>query len=160
LDTASKDNPASDAGRRYDSRSEEAVVRLLRVAGILQVRLARMLKHYNLSPAGYDILVVIDDAGGSLPAKAVSERIATASPDLTRLIQRLVAKGWVITKRDPADRRALLVELTGPGRSLIQKVAGPASSLHKQMLGRIKKSDRKDLVRILQTLEDEGSARI
>ena len=148
------------AARGYASRSEEASVRLLSVAGVLQVRLGRVLKHYGLSPATYDILSVLASEGGKLPAKRVQSLIATASPDLTRLLQRLSDQGLIERDRDPADKRAVVVSLTEQGKSLLQQVAGPIESLHKQMLGRIKKGERKELVRILKALEEANEGRV
>ena len=135
-------------------------MRLVRVAGIMQVREARVLKHYGLSPVGHDILTVLRDAGGSLPARRVADAISTASPDLTRLLQRLAAKELIGRERDTRDKRVMLVSLTDAGRDLLQQVAGPIGSLHKQMMGRLKKGERKELVRILAALEEVNATRL
>jgi len=146
--------------RGYASRSEEAAVRLIRVAGLLQVRIARVLKHYDLSPAAHDILTVLRDAGGALPSRRVAAAMSTAAPDLTRLLHRLAGAGLVQRQRDPGDKRIVVVVLTDAGRGKLDAVAGPISSLHKQVMGRLKKGDRKDLVRILQSLESAGESRV
>lgn len=153
-------NDPSDYDRGYASRSEEAAVRLMRVAGMLQVRIGRVLKHYGLSPATHDILTVLRDAGGTLASRRVAEAISTAAPDLTRLVQRLEKAGLVTRGRDAGDKRVVVVTLTDAGRGKLDAVAGPISSLHKQVMGRLKKGERKDLVRILTALEADGLPRI
>ncbi len=151
---------AESVMRAYTSRSEEAAVRLLRVAGLLQVRIGRVLKHYGLSPAAHDVLCVLRDAGGVLASRRVAEAMSSASPDLTRLLRRLEEAGLVGRSQDAKDKRVLMVSLTDAGRLRLDAVAGPMQSLHKQVMGRLKKGDRKDLVRILAELEASGESRV
>lgn len=147
---------AAEGLRSFDSRSEEAAVRLLRTAGLLQVKVARVLRHYGISPVGYDILVVLDGAGGSLRPRQIADAISTASPDLTRLLQRLELQGLVRREKHDGGRRTLRVTLTDDGAAMLVQVAGPVGSLYKQVLGRLEKSDRKQLLRVLRKLEGRG----
>jgi len=157
----SEPTPANPpAPRAFASRSEEAAVRLMRAAGMVQVRLARLLKHYGLSPATYDILRVLADAGGACASRDIARRIATAAPDLTRLLQRLEKAGYIERSRDTTDRRVISVRLTDAGRELLDRTAGPIASLHKQIMGRLKKGERKALVAALRQLEDDGVRRV
>ncbi len=148
------------ATRTFGSRSEEAAIRLMRAAGMVQVRVARLLKHYGLSPATHDILRVLADAGGRCASKDIAQRVATAAPDLTRLLQRLEKAGHIERGRDAEDRRVVTVRLTDTGRALLDQTAGPLASLHKQIMGRLQKADRKALVAALRRLEDDGATRV
>jgi len=132
----------------------------MRAAGMVQVRLARLLKHYGLSPATYDILRVLADAGDACASRHLARCIATAAPDLTRLLQRLEKAGYIERSRDTTDRRVVTVRLTDAGRDLLDRTTGPIASLHKQIMGRLKKGERKALVAALRQLEDEGVSRV
>ena len=45
-----------------------------------------------------------------------------AQPTMTLLVKRLEERGWVARRRDPADRRAVLVSLTEAGTAALEDV--------------------------------------
>ncbi|WP_167471696.1 MarR family winged helix-turn-helix transcriptional regulator [Nocardia arthritidis] len=93
---------------------DDIVVNLLVTAGRL-TRLAGVISGEELPRAVMRALAVLDEHG----AVRVSEfaRIDRCSqPAATALIARLVADGYATRRSDPADSRAVLVELTPSGR--------------------------------------------
>ena len=78
----------------------------------------------GLPLAAYDVLLRLARA----PARALrmtdlAERVMLSPSGLTRLVDRLAAKGLVERKTDPRDRRVALAGLTDEGRSLLRKAA-------------------------------------
>lgn len=56
---------------------------------------------------------------GPMPAARLAEAERLQPQSLTRLIARLEADGLVVRRRDEADRRLLLLEITPAGRGVI-----------------------------------------
>lgn len=135
-------------------------MRLMGAAAMVQVRLARVLKHYGLSPATHEVLTVLADAGGRCASKHIAPQLSTAAPDLTRLLQRLERAGLIERSRDASDKRVVIVSLTGAGQTALDDAAGPIASLHKQVMGRLKKGERKALISILRQIEADGATRV
>lgn len=62
----------------------------------------------------------------SLPLKEIVARVEGDQGSLSRTVDRLVARGLVERKSDPADRRAVALSLSRAGRALVPKLAREA----------------------------------
>ena len=60
---------------------------------------------------------------GTVPATWWAEQAGLRASTVSGLVDGLVRKGWAIRMRDPADRRRVLVRLSGEGDRLIQRIA-------------------------------------
>jgi len=85
----------------------------------------------------------------------LGQRLRLDSGTLTPLLKRLEAAGHVVRRRDPADERRVLVELTGQGRDLRERVTDvPARLLDATGLtGRDARELRRVLGKLLHTLD-------
>ncbi|PFE11794.1 transcriptional regulator [Bacillus cereus] len=52
----------------------------------------------------------------------IAGRLLADRPTITGIIQRLLQKGWVVTKHNPSDKRSHLVTLTDKASSLIHEI--------------------------------------
>jgi DNA-binding MarR family transcriptional regulator len=60
--------------------------------------------------------------------------LGTDTAGMTKLLDRLEAKGLLARRPHPADRRAVLIELTGPGRALVPRLPPVFGRLTSQLL--------------------------
>ena len=60
-------------------------------------------------------------ADGPRRMSSIAERLGVEMPSATAMIGRLVAKGLVERRQDPADRRAVVCSLTLAGRDAVEK---------------------------------------
>ena len=60
-------------------------------------------------------------ARGARRVTELAEHEGLAQPTMTLLVKRLEARGWVVRKRDPDDRRAVLVSLTPAGVEALEQ---------------------------------------
>ena len=63
----------------------------------------------------YDVLVQLEEAGGSCRMTELAHRILASKSGLTRVIDRMEESGLVRRERPPDDRRVILVSLTPEG---------------------------------------------
>ncbi len=72
---------------------------------------------------------------GEISAKRLAELLGTDSAGVTRLLDRLEAKGYLARVPDGVDRRAIVVQLTDEGRELVPQLPGVfeevAADLHR-----------------------------
>ncbi|GAA3870824.1 hypothetical protein GCM10022243_40210 [Saccharothrix violaceirubra] len=66
------------------------------------------------------------DRSGRLPMSGLSELLAVTPSGVTRLIERLVGRGWVVRVQLPENRRVVYAELTPSGRAFLKSTTGPA----------------------------------
>jgi DNA-binding MarR family transcriptional regulator len=83
------------------------------VASELESRLAAA----GLSLAKLAALQALADARQSVPLSDLAERLSCVKSNITQLVDRLEADGYVRRKPDPLDRRTRLAVLTAAGRT-------------------------------------------
>lgn len=111
---------------------EEAVVLLLQMAAQrVGEPLARHLRdEAGLTPNQYNVLRILRGAGAEgLPCGEIAERMITRDPDVTRLLDRLVARGLAARERAAGDRRVVRAVITEAGLTLLAAL-DPAVRAH------------------------------
>src|SRR5690606_2268200 len=97
----------------FACREEAVYLSIIRTADKLGRRFSEMMKSVDLSPTQYNVLRILRGAGGDgLACGAISERMVTRDPDITRLLDRLEKRGLVARSRDKEDRRVVTARIT------------------------------------------------
>jgi len=139
--------------RPFRSRSQEAVLGILRTADVVRRFLARVLEPYDVTPQQYNVLRILRGAGADgLPTLAIGERMLEDSPGVTRLIDRLIAKGLVSRERSREDRRQVLCRITTSGRALLAQIDGLVDEQDAAALGMLAPDEQKQLIRMLDRI--------
>lgn len=135
--------------RPFSSVHEEVVLSLVRTADHVLAPLTTVLRDANLSLSQYNILRVLRGSGeDGLPCGEISERMVRRDPDLTRLLDRLEARGLIGRSRGTVDRRVVVASITGEGLQLLAELDEPIRRTTKETLAHMG-SDRLDLLRQL-----------
>ena len=74
------------------------------------------------------------------------------APGITRLLDRLEAKGWVRRERCPQDRRQVLCWLTPPGLSLVEKLDDPVDAADREAVAMLSAADQERLLHLLEAV--------
>ncbi len=80
------------------------------------------LKNFDLSLAQFNILRILKGANSKLSIKVIRDRMLEKSPNTTRLIDKLIKKGFVERARSKEDRRVVYVIITNKGLKMLEKV--------------------------------------
>jgi DNA-binding MarR family transcriptional regulator len=128
-DPAERDGAAPDVGseigqtRPFATRGEELVVAVLRTADEAHRFMVGILRDEDLTDQQYNVLRILRGAGpDGLPTLAIGERMVERTPGVTRLIDRLSAKGLVARERDTADRRRIVCRITDDGLAVLERI--------------------------------------
>lgn len=106
-------------------RSSNAAWEALFRAQVTVMREIQKLPEFKeISTREYDVLFNLSRcAGGTSRLKDLNQHLLISQPSLSRMAERLEAKGLVTRKPDPSDQRAVLFTLTEEGARL-QKAIG------------------------------------
>jgi DNA-binding MarR family transcriptional regulator len=86
-------------------------------------------------------------------------RAAELNPGaMTRLLDRLAAKGLVERVADPGDRRALHIHLTDAGLSIWREIDQCGQRVHDRAFGDMSKADRDRLLGLLERVRENLSS--
>jgi DNA-binding MarR family transcriptional regulator len=141
--------------RAFEDPTIEAALNIERTAARFRAQAQRLLRPHGLSPAGYNVLRILrgHSPSGRAPKPLTCTQIRTdmitAVPDLTRLVDRLVADGLVARCPSPADARAVHVAITDQGRKLLAALDEPVRELHRTQLGHLSERELAQLSKLL-----------
>jgi DNA-binding MarR family transcriptional regulator len=135
----------------FESPEQEVALSLLRASDQLQIRFARLFREHGLTPSQYNILRILRGAGrDGVTCSQAAERMVTADPDITRLLDRLEARGLIRRERGQADRRVVVSHITAEGSDLLNSIDEPLVESIRKLAGHI---EPKKLQQLIETLE-------
>lgn len=110
--------------RPFPSLQEQVTVNLFRTSHAVMERWRQHLKQAEeLSPSQYNILRILRGARREpLYLNEIIQRMITRDPDMTRLVDRLVRRGYASRARDDADRRMVKVAITRDGLAALTRL--------------------------------------
>jgi DNA-binding MarR family transcriptional regulator len=120
----------------------------------------RLLRQFAAAPEwgdvtlrDYDVLYTLAKAGGPVPVGSLEQAVLLSQPGLSRLVDRLAARGLVEKQRNPADGRSVLVTLTDAGQAA-QRRLGLAHGTHvaAAVTGQLSLAEQETLRQLCQKL--------
>ena len=123
----------------FSSLEQEVILGLRMAASRALDPWTRFLKSSaDLTPAQYNMLRILR---GSHPMRLTStdlgERMITRDPDVTRLADRLVARGLAARVRSRQDRRVVELGVTDEGLAVLRELDPHVAKMPKAMLGHL-----------------------
>ena len=124
---------------------------------LLLEALDRELAQHDLTAAQAIVLFQLDH--GEFKHAAEYCRVLRYDPGaMTRLIDRLEAKGFVSRQRTAEDRRAIKLELTAAGRTVVPRIRASAIGVFNSFLRGFSKSEARQLTDFLKRLLANGAS--
>lgn len=145
--------------RPFASLEEEAFLNLGRTFEVLQEKVTDLLKGYQLTATQYNMLRILRGAGAEgLTCTQATERMLTPDPDVTRLLDRMEARGLIARERSRQDRRVVITRITPEGLALAAEIDRPLADLLGILMGRAGRQRLAELIDILETLREGGAS--
>lgn len=79
----------------------------------------------ELTMREYDVLYTLSKCDGPLRLAELNEHVLLSQPALSRMVDRLVARGLIAREPDPRDRRGVLLSLSAAGRERQRQTGRP-----------------------------------
>jgi DNA-binding MarR family transcriptional regulator len=141
----------------FASPEEEVLLGLLTAAARAEEPWANFLKATSeLSSNQYNVLRILRGSHpGRLACHDIASRMIDRDPDVTRLIDRLEARGLVQRSRSSTDRRVVEVGITTKGRKLVSSLDAAAQRMPKALLEHLGAARLRQLARLLDAVTSE-----
>ncbi len=123
-----KDNRRVDKKKRPQPPPvQTAYVALLSTADSISTRFETIVAPFEITGQQYNVLRILRGAEPEgLPTLTVARRMIERTPGITRMIDRLEAKGLAVREVRPLDRRCVHCRITKKGLSLLKLLDEPA----------------------------------
>jgi DNA-binding MarR family transcriptional regulator len=126
---------------------------VLHASGVLESRVEARLAEAGLSLAKLAALHQLSRAGESLPLGQLADRLSCVKSNVTQLVDRLEADGFVSRAADPNDRRSRLAVLTAAGRKAYAKGSDIQLQAERELFGVLTADESKTLHELLAKLQ-------
>jgi DNA-binding MarR family transcriptional regulator len=141
--------------RPFASLEAEAAVNLMRTADTILRGLAAALKPHGISPEQYNVLRILRGADSvGLPCGEIAARMITRDPDMTRLLDRLEARGLIARARSNTDRRVVTTRIRPAALRLLASLEKPLGETNRRMVGHLGPRRLRQLVALLEAVRE------
>jgi DNA-binding MarR family transcriptional regulator len=138
---------------RFESVAQEAILNLLVASAHVRQLVDEVCGGHGLTQGQFNVLRILRGAHpDGYPRCEIAARMVERAPDVTRLIDRLQARGLVERVRQDGDRRLSVTRITRPGLDLLKRLDGPISRISHQVADVVPSRDLKELSRICEAI--------
>ena len=142
--------------RPVECPEEVAFLELCRTVDLLSRRLSGLLKAEDLSANQYNVLRILRGSPEGLACGEIGNRMITRDPDITRLLDRLEARGLISRCRETKDRRMVMAKITPGGLELLGRLDEPVRDGHRSLLGHLGRERLRALTDLLRVARGAG----
>jgi DNA-binding MarR family transcriptional regulator len=140
-------------GTRGRSSAQQAMVRVMRVAGHVGQALSEVCGAYGITPDQYNVLRILRGAHpDGHPRYEIGERLISRAPDVTRLLDRLERQGLIERVRSAEDRRLSLSRITAPGLELLEQLDPEVMAVHEHFASALSAEELQELTRLCDVI--------
>jgi DNA-binding MarR family transcriptional regulator len=122
---------------------------VLHAAHAVEAEVEIKLNAIGLSAAKLAALRALEEAGESLPLSQLAGRLSCVKSNITQLVDRLEADGFVARQAAPRDRRTRLAALTSAGRKAVKEGTRVFEAVERDVLSRLSRDESRQLHALL-----------
>lgn len=116
-------------------------------------QVSQELKEFGMTEPQYNVLRTLKEAkGGPLTVQELLERMVQRSSNITRIVDKLIAKGFVERKECPTNRRKMDITLTKAGNQFLKKLDKKVVGFHKPLMEKLTEKELNTLNNLISKL--------
>lgn len=142
--------------RPFRSKSQEAVVALLRTANVVTRKLDALCQAEGISHQQYNVLRILRGAKGPLPTMEIAGRMIEQAPGITRHVTNLESRGLIRREQWTGDRRQMLCQITPAGLRLLERLDPAIDALDDAFSGRVTREQLETFLEVLALLRPQS----
>jgi DNA-binding MarR family transcriptional regulator len=149
--------PLPSVRRENDSKARLRLwIRLLRATRLVESDTRERFKtQFNVTMPRFDVMAALWRKPDGMLMSEISRFLLVSNGNVTGIVDRLVADGFVVRAQRDGDRRTSFVRLTRRGRTAFAEMARAHESWIDKLLGGITARDAEQLSTKLRTFSSE-----
>ncbi|MEO1012782.1 MAG: MarR family transcriptional regulator [Bacteroidota bacterium] len=130
--------------------NSRTIIHFLLVNNKINEHISRILKPFDVSLQQFNVLRILRGRKGK-PANlsTLNERMVTKMSNTTRLVDKLLSKGYVERRVCPSNRRKVEITITTQGNNALKKMDVAMSGVEKEILKNLSTDELEQLNRLL-----------
>ena len=140
---------SKDINSKFANNRIKALLNILYTANWISGFQNEFFKSYGISPQQYNILRILKGAGEPVNLKIIKYRMIERSPNATRLMDKLCAKGLIERIPSDTDRRVVKIAITKKGKALLEAIP---DNFNHELLKNINEEEAEQLSNLLDKM--------
>lgn len=137
----------------FEDRAQEAMLNLFVSAAHVRRKVEAACAEFNLQFSHHNVLRILRGVyPDGHPRREITDRMLDPSPDVTRLIDKLVDRGLVERSRSKEDRRVTIHTITDDGLALLDELDPQIREVQDWFGDRVSDRDLAHLSRICESI--------
>lgn len=120
---------------KFKSQQQKAVLNLLFTANYIQNKQRELFEPFGITGQQYNILRILrGQHPNTISAVEIKSRMLDKNSDVSRLLDRLIAKSLIQKSQCPNDKRASEIIITESGLTLLKELDSAIHNIEKKLL--------------------------
>ena len=137
--------------RPFHSKAQEAALSIVRTADCVRRHFQELIEPHGITVQQYNVLRILRGVHPEpLPTLEIAGRLIEQTPGITRLLDRLDAKGLVRRQRCVSDRRMVHCWITDAGLSLLKSLDSAVNQADEEVMRGLGSKDIEILIGLLE----------
>jgi DNA-binding MarR family transcriptional regulator len=149
--------PLAPAGRNTDSKARLRLwIRLLRATRMVEAKTRERLKaQFNVTLPRFDVMAALYRKPDGMLMSEISRFLLVSNGNVTGIVDRLAADGFVARSQRDGDRRTSFVRLTAKGRAAFAEMSAAHESWIDTLLGDVTAREAEQLSTKLKSFRSD-----
>lgn len=132
----------------------KAIFEIIRTGHSITDAISKELKEFDIYEPQYNVLRILRGAKGKpISVNTILENMVQRSSNVTRIVDKLAAKGLVERTLSLEDRRKMDIVITTKGLNLLQKLDDKVHNFHKPMMNNLSPEESETLIQLIKKLK-------
>ena len=141
---------------KFDNIEHESILNILVASNFINTQVEKICSEYKITLSQFNVLRILNGKyPEGYPRCDIINRMINPSPDVTRLIDRLIKDGFVERFNSKEDRRLSLARITEKGRNLLNDVNPEIRKLQITLFKKFNKEEKKNISILLEKLYEQ-----
>jgi uncharacterized lipoprotein YddW (UPF0748 family)/predicted transcriptional regulator len=137
--------------KKFRTEYQKARINLIYTYNWLSEKINSIFKEWDITPQQFNILRILRGEGKPLSTLQIRQRMLDKMSDTSRIVDRLLLKGFVRKTPNGEDRRLVDVVITAKGKKLLEKI-DPFEEVADKFMTHLSEEETKTLNALLDKL--------
>ncbi|MEZ4888936.1 MAG: MarR family transcriptional regulator [Chitinophagales bacterium] len=136
----------------------QAILQIIRTGHWITDQVSIELKEFDITEPQYNVLRILRGAKGEpLTVQRILESMVQRSSNVTRIVDKLKAKGYVQRKKCPRNRRKMDITITESGLEILKEMDEKLQAFHKPMMVNLNNEELETLKNLIIKLKSHNN---
>ena len=134
----------------------QAIYEIITTGHWITDEVTKTLKEFGVTEPQYNVLKILKGAKGKpVTVGGILENMVQRSSNITRIVDKLVAKNFAKRTECPTNRRKMDIVITPTGLSILEKLDKKVQAFHKPYFEKLNSEELETLKNLIQKLKSQ-----